>query len=229
MRLMQARAGYHFARVESCVSYFIQDFARRGLTNQCDKKVAIQGLEETLTAALCCETRFGIFQMFLNRNLSWKTVKSDAQIIKHNGYIPSWSWMACTGGAEFPMDPYGSLSLNKNISFHHQRKEALLSDLGIVTNCTLHSHGGDYTLFDAAGKKVGWISLDIKSWTRLQTVYCVVVSRYRAYVEFQSYHVKRYRILAVTSTGRINEYRRIGFGTADVGHVTKVQDIVQII
>lgn len=227
MRLM--RAGLDLDRLESCVSHFVQDFTRRGLTNQCDRKTAIQGLEESLTAALCCETRFGIFQVFLHRNLSWKSVEPDAQIIEHNDYMTSWSWMVCTGGAEFPADPFGTLSLNKNLSFHPQRKEALLSDLGIVTKCTLQFHSGGYTLFNATGKKVGWISLDIKSWTLSQTVYCIVVSRYREYLEIERYMLKRYRILVVASTGRLNEYRRKGFGTADVDCTTKVQDIVQII
>jgi hypothetical protein len=227
MRLI--RAGNDITRVESCVSYFIQDFTRRGLTNQCDKKTAVQGLEESLTAALCCETRFSIFQVFLHRNLFWKPVNLDAQIIEHKAYVPFWSWMTCTGGAEFPVDAYGSLSLDKKLLFYLERKEALLSDLGTVTNCMLHFHDGDYVLLNADGKKVGWISLDIKSWTRFQTVYCEVVSRYRENIEIESHFVRRYRILAVTSTGRMNEYRRIGLGTADVDCIAKVQDVVQII
>lgn len=64
------RATMKSSRVESCVSFLIQDFTRRGLTNQRDKVNAIQGLEIGLKTALCCEVRFGIFQIFLHRNLS---------------------------------------------------------------------------------------------------------------------------------------------------------------
>lgn len=144
--------------------------------------------------------------------------------------MPSWSWMSSyTSRVEFPKDHYGTLALNKNLSFHPQRKEALVSDLGTVTNCTLSYCTGDYILPNAAAEKVGWISLDLQSCNLSEPVHCVVVSRFREYQEIESHARRRYRVLVIISTGRMNEYRRIGFGTADVDYNAKAHDIVQII
>lgn len=93
--------------------------------------------------------------------------------------------MACTGGVEFSQDPYATLALNKNLSFHLERKEALLGDLGTLVKCMLEFHYGDYTLINDARKKIGWINVDVKSKSRLQNLYCVVVSRVREYHEMK--------------------------------------------
>lgn len=93
--------------------------------------------------------------------------------------------MACTGEVKFPQDPYATLALNKNLSFHLERKEALLGDLGTLVECILEFHDGYYTLINDARKKIGWINVDVKSKSRLQSLYCAVVSRMREYPEIK--------------------------------------------
>ncbi|KAF3039730.1 hypothetical protein E8E12_005904 [Didymella heteroderae] len=55
----------------NCISFLIEGYSRRALTFERDRMAAIHGLEECIAEAICCESRFGIFQRYIHRNLSW--------------------------------------------------------------------------------------------------------------------------------------------------------------
>lgn len=81
--------------------YFLSEgYSKRGLTDGTDRCVAISGLEARIARAIGCESRYGIFQRYLHRNLLWQ--RSDGKKTKRIGYetsiVPSWSWMAYDGG-----------------------------------------------------------------------------------------------------------------------------------
>jgi hypothetical protein len=191
---------------------------------------AIHGLEECIAEALCCESRFGIFQRTLHRNLLWRSADENWQLkdekvkrIAYDVVMPSWSWMAITGGIQFLNIVYGDLALNNNLSFHKTRKEVLSADLGAFVDCKLEFEEDDYALVDNTGAGVGWIKLDIKDGESLDTLRCVVIGKEKKDA------IECYFILAVICNGLAGEYKRVGVGAVEVRCVIKVQDKVLIV
>ncbi|KAF3039731.1 hypothetical protein E8E12_005959 [Didymella heteroderae] len=138
--------------------------------------------------------------------------------------MPSWSWMACTGGIQFLNIEYGELSLNKSLTFDKTRKEALNSDLAAFVDCKFESDGdGNYLLVDAASMNVGWIKVDVKDGGSLNDMYCIVVGKEK------KDKVEGYFVLAVLWNGSANEYRRVGLGAVECRFVEKAQENVALV
>ena len=185
---------------------------------------AIHGLEECIAEAICCESRFGIFRRYIHRNLLWQATGEMVQKIQYDVVMPSWSWMACTGGIQFLHINYGELALNKNLLFDKSRKEALSANLGAFVDCRLEpDEEGEQLLVDESGSNAGWIKLDVKDGESLDGLHCIVVGKEK------KDKVEGYFILAVLGTGTANEYRRAGFGAIECRFVVKVRDSVLLL
>jgi hypothetical protein len=85
------------------IHFLFQDYSNRGLTEPTDRRVAATGLEARIAGALDCNSKYGIFEKHLHRNLLWQTSDKQTERIAYNNNqkVPSWSWMACSGGIEF--------------------------------------------------------------------------------------------------------------------------------
>lgn len=93
---------------------FLQDllkgYSERNLSECTDRAIALSGLAARIARALYCEENYGIFGLYLYRNLLWQ--RSDPQsIMERIEYksrdVPSWSWMAYTGGIKFVNVDFG--------------------------------------------------------------------------------------------------------------------------
>ena len=146
--------------------------------------VAISGLEARIARAIGCESRYGIFQRYLHRNLLWQ--RSDGKKTKRIGYetsiVPSWSWMAYDGGIQFIDIPFSDVDWIENLRFNGKHKHALVTDVGVgvFRNCSLEPTDTSYAILDS--RKVerverGWIQYDIKASGDLHDERCVVVGR----------------------------------------------------
>lgn len=185
---------------------------------------AIHGLEECIAEAICCESRFGIFQRYIHRNLLWHAMGEKVRKIQYGTVMPSWSWMACTGGVQFLNVEYGELALNKSLVFDKTRKEALNADLGAFVNCKLESdEEGQHLFVDESGMNVGWVKIDIKDGEFLDDIRCIVIGKEK------KDKVEGYFVLAVLWNGIANEYRRIGLGAVECRFVRKAQDNVVLV
>jgi hypothetical protein len=202
------------------IQYLYEDYSKRGLTEKTDKCVAISGLENRVARATKCQTRYGVFQPYLHRNLLWQ--RSGEEIMQRIRYetqvVPSWSWMAYDGGIQFMEIPFGevdwmvTLQFKKKYKygwFNKKGKAALLTDIGVFQNCGLERKDTSYTILNLSRVERGWIRYDVEASEGLDAERCVVVGRE---THENRLGLRKYYILVVRPTNVDNEYRRVGIG-----------------
>ncbi|KAL8282512.1 hypothetical protein RB601_008411 [Gaeumannomyces tritici] len=84
-------------------------FSNLQITFPSDRPVAIKGLETRLLRTFGTTGGFGIFDIYLHRFLLWQRSGGPLKriTVSHGPKVPSWSWMAYTGGIRYLEVPYG--------------------------------------------------------------------------------------------------------------------------
>jgi hypothetical protein len=210
----------------SSTMYFLQsflvDYSNRGLSKKTDRVVALSGLAARIARALGCSESFGIFELYLHRNLLWRQ-SGPTERIKYKPFeVPSWSWMAYTGGIEFIGDSYGELEVFKNLKFSEGDQKALVTNVWEFRNCNLKEQAKlgatRRQILESSEKEIGWIMYDAEDEKDLRRRQSVVVGRTR-----QEYH-----ILLVRQRGE-NEYERVGIGMVQQVYLLRQQLEVRIL
>jgi hypothetical protein len=97
-----------------------------------DRPIAIRGLEKRLIQTLKTTGGYGVFDCYLHRCLLWQNSGDPLKRIEsfHDEKIPSWSWMACTGGIEYLSIPFGGVLWTEDIQspFRVVEKEEAMHD-----------------------------------------------------------------------------------------------------
>jgi hypothetical protein len=87
------------------------------LTNATDRPKAILGLQSRLAYTFESKANYGIYERYLERTLLWQadTHNNLSRIpYKDGSAIPSWSWMAYTGGIQYMEIPFKQVNWTKN-------------------------------------------------------------------------------------------------------------------
>ena len=208
------------------IHFLFENYSKRELTKDTDRCVAASGLEARIARALKCNSRHGIFQQHLHRNLLWQASNGDMERIAYdnNQYVPSWSWMAYSGGIRFIEIKFSKVSWVDELAFENERDSAaLIADVGKFWKCTLKPENGRYTISDLSGKKRGWVQYDVVSGRKGHKEQCVVVGR------TENANEDYYYILIVVPTGEDGEYKRVGVGMVRTGCVQKLRAHVRIV
>lgn len=221
----------------SSTMYFLQsflvDYSNRGLSKKTDRVVALSGLAPRIARALgCCES-FGIFGLYLHRNLLWRRSGTTERIKYKPSEVPSWSWMAYTGGIEFMEDAYGKLEIFKNLKFSEGDQKALVTNVWEFRNCYLKEAKLGPTrrqILESRGMEIGWIMYDVEDEKDLRRRQSVVVGRTRQGdgPESNGLDNRGYHILLVRQRGE-NEYERVGIGMVQQGYLLRQQLEVRIL
>jgi len=197
-------------RTMEFIHFLSEDYSKRDLTEETDRCVAISGLEARIARARGCQSRYGIFQPYLHRNLLWQ--RSDEKM-KRIGYetqiVPSWLWMAYGGGIQFLNIPFGNVDWIDKLRFSEKGEPALTTDLGAFRNCSLEQRDRSYAILDSSKVERGWIQYDIEASEDLHAERCVVVGRTS---HANEHGLRKYYILVVRPTSMDGEYRRVGVG-----------------
>jgi hypothetical protein len=205
--------------------YFLQslleDYSKRGLSEPTDRAVALSGLGTRISTALDCKEIYGVFGLYLHRNLLWR--RSDLQkMMKPIEYktpkVPSWSWMAYEGGIQFLDIRFGGLDLFDNLRFAPGRN-ALITNVWEFCGCYLNEAASETTprqILDSCGTERGWIIYDVEDGTDLRLERSIVVGR-----TYQSDKC-HYHILTVRRQAG-NEYERTGIGMVQEGYISRQQ------
>ena len=152
------------------IQFLSKDYSKRDLTVETDRYIAISGIEARIARAKRCESRYGIFQLYLHRNLLWQRSdgKKTQRIAYEPGIVPSWSWMAYGEGIQFIDIPFGEVDWNIKLQFNKERKHvfnifkrkgrhALVTDIGVFWNCSLEQRDISYAVLDSSKAKRGQI------------------------------------------------------------------------
>lgn len=201
----------------NCISYLIQEYSKRDLSFPTDRRVAISALEDRMNGALNKHfghssdpqnSRYGIFQEFLHRNLLWHADNCQLKKIEHEPPLPSWTWMAYSGGVKFIDVAFGQMEWIDSIRFDGEGVDAIIATLWMFR------------------KRAARIHFDLGEGGILVEQYCVVVGKEVA--DDDSINAK-YHILAVVSTDVDGEYRRIGAGTVHCRDVVRQRAGVRVV
>jgi len=210
----------------------LKDYSKRTLTKDTDRAVALSGLAARIAGALSCKEHYGIFSFYLHRNLLWQ--RSDLQsmmerIESKSRDVPSWSWMAYTGGIEFMNVDFGELDLFKNLGFDKKDNQALITDVWEFQDCHLketekaESEVARREILDSYKTKRGWLMYNVKGKEDFLSERGVVVGRTGS--EDQS----EYLMLIVKQRGENkSEYKRVGIGMVQKGYISRQKADVRV-
>jgi len=206
-------------RTMEFIQFLSEEYSKRGLTEKTDRCVAISGLEDRIARARKCQTRYGVFQLYLHRILLWqRSGEERMQRIQYTTQVvPSWSWMAYDGGIQFMDIPFGTVDWMVSLRFDEKHKygwwfnkngnPALVTDIGVFQNCGLEKRDISYAILDSNKAERGWIRYDVEASEGLDAEQCVVVGRDAYKNELR---LRKYYILVVRPTSVDNEYTRVG-------------------
>jgi hypothetical protein len=214
------------------IHFLFEDYSKRGLTEKTDRSVAISGLEARIAGGLRCQSRYGIFQQYLHRNLLWQTSDNKMErIVYKNRNVPSWSWMAYNGGIQFIDIPFSKVDWNNNLQFDKERELALITRVGKFRDCTMEPDGKHYAILDSGRTKRGWIQYDVEEDEDLFKERCVVVGKKSSEDDSEDgdrLDVKEYYILVVRPTSVDGEYKRVGVGLIQSDYVVRQRFNVRV-
>ena len=212
-------------RTMEFIQVLSEDYSRRGLAVETDRCVAMSGLVARIARARMCQSRYGIFEAYLHKNLLW--LRSDEKV-KWIGYtaqiVPSWSWMAYDGSIKFMEIPFNCVDWNVELRFDKKRKDALVTNVGAFRNCSLEQRDTSYAILDSSKAERGWIQYDIEASEDLQAERCVIAGR-----ESLGLGNKKYYILVVRPTSVDGEYTRVGVGWIQSDYVVRQKLNVRVV
>jgi len=93
-------------------------YSRLGFTKQEDKPVALSGLEKRLVRTYDTKGGYGIFESYLGRALLWRRPDSTPLtpiVYPADRKVPSWSWMAYSGGIEYVSIGFGAADWTSDV------------------------------------------------------------------------------------------------------------------
>jgi hypothetical protein len=208
------------------IHFLFEDYSKRSLTEKTDRCVAISGLETCIADALRCQSKYGIFEQYLHRNLLWQASDSKMERIEYETrHVPSWSWMAYDRGIQFMNIPYSTVDWINNLRFDKEREHALVAEVGKFRDGM--KLNGKHTVLDSGDEERGWIQYDVKGKDEesrdLCEERCVVVGK-------KAKEIAKYYILVVKPTNKIEgEYRRVGVGLIESDYVVRQLADVRVV
>lgn len=214
---------WHFIRS------LLKDYSQRKLGNPSDRQYAVSGLEERIAHVLKCGSSYGVFEKYLHRNLLWYPASRNStrtECISVNDDIPSWSWMAFSGGIEFVKIPFGVTNWIKHdhLQFNKECNSVVAASLGEIINCaTRHCENCTARLCEkrhvlvGAGGERGWVRYDLGAEEGSNTIQCVVIGSETA----KDTSPGQYCILLVRPTSTEGQYKRVGVGKVESGWVAR--------
>jgi len=223
-----------YQRTMEFIHFLFEDYSKRDLTEKTDRSVATSGLEARIAGALKCQSRYGIFQRYLHRNLLWETSNNKMErIVCKNRDVPSWSWMAYNGGIQFMDIPFGTVDWINNLRFDKGRELVLITDVGEFRDCTMEPDGKYYAILDFGRTKRGWIQYDVEEGEDLFKERCVVAGKKSSkdkdkIEDGDRLDVKEYYILVVRPTSVDGEYKRVGVGLIQSDYVVRQRFDVRV-
>ncbi|CAI6091565.1 unnamed protein product [Clonostachys chloroleuca] len=180
---------------------------------ECDMRTshAIYGLVQRIGRVLSAEARYGIVRCFLSSLLLWRRSDDQKPIDYGDRTVPSWSWMAYSGGIDFISDVKQRLMIPEfaELDFADD-SEALAVKIRRFENCRIDQDRKQFTVFarsrSGPTREVGSLWFDVTD--RIDFRHCVIVGMVKDTQE-------TYYILVVQEEASGGGYERLGVGKVE--------------
>ncbi|KAK4207642.1 hypothetical protein QBC37DRAFT_298305 [Rhypophila decipiens] len=220
----------HFPRrLESCgfehtvgfVHFLLRKYSISDLSFNTDWDVTISSLVKRMGQVFETEVRFGIFRCF-GSILLWRRTQEEktAPVLYEGRTVPSWSWMAYSGGINFIIDRTDRLHVprSKDLDFTKDGKALKVQVRTFHGNCQMEKREEEYALVDGT-KTVGFLWFDVADLIHFKDCNCVVVSMIWDYEEKDAR--KTYHVLIVRKGSGRRRYKRLGVGKVEAQYVSR--------
>jgi hypothetical protein len=158
------------------------------------------------------------------------SVVAENKILHRSSEVPSWFWMAYTGGIQFIGEQFGQLKIFRNLGFAKEDKKALTTDLWQFVGCDLKGEGEESRpttrriLISLSGMEIGWIQYDVTDGKDLPLDGSAVVGRSRT----DELGPRKYHVLILRQRVE-NKYKRARFGIVQANYISRQRSSVLII
>ncbi|KAK4220428.1 hypothetical protein QBC38DRAFT_550681, partial [Podospora fimiseda] len=165
-----------YKRTFQLIQFLFVKYSASGITEETDRAIAINSLIIRIEQALKTSSHYGIFQLFLSSLLLWKRTRDSNPPIKHKKQVPSWSWMAYSGGVDFILEPTDQflVSHRDNLYFADDGRALHIKVRNFGEGCRVEENGGNYDIM-VGTENVGSLWLDMANPMELDGCNCVVV------------------------------------------------------
>ncbi|CAG5158159.1 uncharacterized protein ALTATR162_LOCUS5014 [Alternaria atra] len=147
--------------------------------------------------------------------------------IAYDYHVPSWSWMAYSGGIQFMDIPLGEVDWIDHLRFDEEREygHAIIANLWTFQNCMIEVHEAQHAVLDPSRVKRGWMQYDVEGGEDIRKEDCVVMGRRRK----SNSDIEEYYVLVVRSTSVDGEYRRAGVGLIQSDYVVAQRTNIRLV
>jgi hypothetical protein len=219
---------YYATQGEKILRYqeLYREYSRLGLSQPYDRPTAIDGLQQRLLRTMRVKGGFGIFDEgvtrgLLRRSLLWRRGIDTPSLTRIRfplrsavSTVPSWSWMAYTGGIDYLQPEFGNFVWEDLQSPWSPDAPSNISSTDInVANIALNATAREYDL-GAAVRSEGELVFDTPNGSARPETVCVVLGKARGSL---SPETQRHYILIVAATVQRDRdgnrvYERVGTG-----------------
>jgi hypothetical protein len=205
-----------------------EKYSNLSLSYDKDRPIAIRGLEKRLIQTLKTTGGYGVFDCYLHRFLLWQSAGDPLKRIEScgNEKVPSWSWMAYTGGIEYMSVPFGEVLWTEDIQspFRFRGKEKFMDDWDRRKPAEIVARA--WRLVDCPTNS---LILDDATRNFEGSMKCVVIGTER---EAASNRLPKHYVLVVSvvSNEGADLYERIGVGIVEEAQIVRdvPADVIRI-
>ena len=202
-------------------------FSRLGLSKAYDRPTAIDGLQQRLLRTMRVSGGFGIFDEgtklgLLRRSLLWcRGVDTDSLSRIHFptesvvATVPSWSWMAYTGGIDYLQPDFDNFEWEELQSPWSSKGPTNVSSTDFHTaNIALYATAREYDSLKAGLQGEGDLIFDTPNGSTAPQRYCVVLGKAKGSM---SPATQQHYVLIIAATAQRDRngdkvYERVGTG-----------------
>ncbi|KAK4640743.1 hypothetical protein QC761_606980 [Podospora bellae-mahoneyi] len=216
------RSGYY--RIVQFIQFLFQKYSTSGLTVETDRVIAIGSLIERMEQVLHSKAKYGIFRFCLSSLLLWKRTDQQKPLIPYKDEVPSWSWMAYSGGIEFILDSNPSFRVPRLVDLDYADDRPVLNVKvrNFGGNCKMGINKEKYVILDGE-EEVGSLWFDMADQIRSEDCNCVVVGALD--VDMEDHKVedtrKCYYMIIVQKEDGDRGYKRVGVGIVRAQYVSE--------
>ncbi|KAL6835734.1 hypothetical protein J3E69DRAFT_352248 [Trichoderma sp. SZMC 28015] len=196
------------------------------LTNATDRPKAILGLQSRLAHTFKSRASYGVYESYLERTLLWQADENNSLSLisyKDDHIIPSWSWMAYTGGIKYMDIPFQQVNWTGNLQnpFDSSSHKASCDN-------RLHAKANQLLLLSDETELLRRVRIDSKNNTfDCNSWKCVVVGKDKAAND--NGEIVHYVLLVRSVSCAAQTYERVGVGALLAGHISPVTESICVI